>query len=163
MRRLAFIGILFCFWAGALGAVEPDEVLANAELESRARTISANLRCTVCQNESIDTSAASLARDLRLLVRARLTAGDSDQQVYDYIVARYGAYVLFDPPLRGATLALWAMPFVVLMVGGLAVFVVLRSAASQAGQGANPLSAAEKKAFARMMGKSANKKERIKK
>jgi len=88
-------------------AVEPDEMLANPTLEARARTISKELRCLVCQNENIDDSHAGLARDLRLLVRERLVAGDSDTQVVAYIVARYGEFVLLKPRFTGTNLALW--------------------------------------------------------
>ena len=98
-------------------AVEPDEILSDAKLESRARNLSAELRCLVCQNQSIDDSNAPLARDLRLLVRERLKAGDNDVQILDYIVARYGEFVLLRPRFSGATLLLWLAPLLVL-VGG---------------------------------------------
>jgi cytochrome c-type biogenesis protein CcmH len=92
------------------GAVEPDEVLADAALEARARALSQELRCVVCQNQSIDDSNAGIARDLRILVRERLVAGDSDEAVLDYVVARYGDYVLLDPPFKPSTWALWVGP-----------------------------------------------------
>ena len=115
-------------------AVEPDEVLGDPALESRAREISSGLRCLVCRNESIDESSAELARDLRLLVRERLVAGDSDAEVVAYIVARYGEYVLLNPPARGSTWILWlAGP--ALALGGAAVafgFVRRRAAAPDA-------------------------------
>ncbi|MCL4114902.1 UNVERIFIED_CONTAM: hypothetical protein GTU68_036725 [Idotea baltica] len=95
-------------------AVEPDEILDDPILETRAREISANVRCVVCQNEPIDTSNAGVARDLRLLIRERLVAGDSNQQVYDFLVARYGDYVLFKPPFRPSTYLLWLAPFLIL-------------------------------------------------
>ena len=145
----AFLICVFCVGLTNISlAVEPDEILSDAGLEARARALSANLRCTVCQNESIDSSAASLAKDLRVLVRTRLLAGDSDQQVYDYIVARYGAYVLFSPPLNRATLALWAMPFVILLAGLGAVFIYLRR---RVGQQVAPLTAREEKALAEII------------
>lgn len=103
-------------------AVEPDEVLADPALEARARSLSAELRCLVCQNQSIDDSNAPLARDLRLIVRERLVAGDSDAAVRDYVVARYGKFVLLRPPLGADTVLLWAAPLVVL--GGIAVWIV---------------------------------------
>ncbi len=108
-------------------AVEPDEILPDAAMEKRARDISAGLRCLVCQNQSIDDSHAPLARDLRLLVRERLKAGDSDTAVLDFIVARYGEFVLLKPPVNGATLLLWLTPVLVLL-GGL---VLVRSSRSK--------------------------------
>lgn len=88
-------------------AVEPDEILDDPALEARARSLSEGLRCLVCRNESIDASSAELARDLRLLVRERLVAGDSDEEALDYIVARYGEYVLLNPPVTGSSWILW--------------------------------------------------------
>ncbi len=102
--------------AGAVRAVEPDEVLPDPTLEARARTISEGLRCLVCQNQSIDDSEAPLAKDLRILVRERLKAGDSDQQVIDFIVSRYGEFVLLKPRFEAHTLLLWfATPAVFLL------------------------------------------------
>lgn len=101
-------------------AVQPDEMLKDPAQESRAREISKELRCVVCQNESIDESNAELARDLRLIVRERVTEGDSNQQVLDFVVARYGDYVLLKPPFKLSTYALWFGPliFVVLALWG---------------------------------------------
>lgn len=96
-------------------AVQPDEVLQDPALEARARDLSAELRCLVCQNQSIDESDAPLARDLRLLVRERLKAGDSNREVLDYVVARYGEFVLLRPPFAWHTLALWLAPLLVLL------------------------------------------------
>ena len=96
-------------------AVAPDEVLSDSVLEARARALSAQLRCLVCQNQSIDDSDAPLARDLRVLVRKRLQAKDSDAAVMDYIVARYGDFVLLKPPMKSSTLLLWLTPLLVLM------------------------------------------------
>jgi cytochrome c-type biogenesis protein CcmH len=93
--------------AGAANAVQPDEVLPDPALEARARAISEGLRCLVCQNQSIDDSEAPLAKDLRLLVRERLKAGDSDQEIVDFIVARYGEFVLLKPRFESQTLLLW--------------------------------------------------------
>jgi len=110
--------------APSLGhAVEPDEVLPDKTLEARARAISAGLRCLVCQNQSIDDSSAPLARDLRILVRQRLQAGDSDAAVRDFIVARYGEFVLLKPPFTTTTFLLWSAPFLILLAGGGAVAV----------------------------------------
>jgi cytochrome c-type biogenesis protein CcmH len=115
------------FFSGSAFAVKPDEMLANPVLEARARHISEGLRCMVCQNQSIDESDADLARDLRLLVRERLTAGDSDAQVVDYVVSRYGEFVLLKPRLSMHTVLLWAAPLLLLLAGGLAVFFSARS------------------------------------
>ncbi len=106
-------------------AVEPDEVLKDPVLEARARTLSTGLRCLVCQNQSIDDSEAPLARDLRILIRERLGAGDTDDEVRRYIVDRYGDFVLLKPPFSGGTLVLWLAPFAILLAGG--AFLVRRS------------------------------------
>ncbi|MEY3268938.1 MAG: hypothetical protein RL480_1698 [Pseudomonadota bacterium] len=102
-------------------AVLPDEMLADPALEARARTISRDLRCVVCQNQSIDDSDAPLARDLRLVVREQLTLGKSDTETIDYLVTRYGNFVLLKPPVEPATWALWLGPFAVLLGGGAAL------------------------------------------
>src|SRR6059036_3809188 len=107
-------------------AVQPDEILPDPALEGRARTLSKELRCMVCQNQSIDDSDAPLARDLRLLVRERLQAGDSDQQVIDFLVARYGEFVLLKPRLTRHNLLLWFGPPILLIGGGLALFLIAR-------------------------------------
>lgn len=98
-------------------AVQPDEILPDATQEGRARSLSAGLRCLVCQNQSIDDSDAPLAKDLRLIVRERIKAGDTDAAVVDYVVARYGDYVLLKPPLKPSTYILWLSPLVLLMLG----------------------------------------------
>ena len=103
-------------------AVEPDEILDDPVLEARARALSQEIRCLVCQNEPIDSSNAGLARDLRILVRERLVAGDSDDDVRAFLVARYGDYVLLDPPMKLSTYALWFGPAVILLLGALGVY-----------------------------------------
>ncbi|MCQ1833834.1 cytochrome c-type biogenesis protein CcmH [Neorhizobium galegae] len=112
-------------------AVNPDEVLPNPVLEQRARNLSAQLRCMVCQNQSIDDSNAELARDLRVLVRERLTNGDTDGQVIDYVVSRYGEFVLLKPRFSAKTMILWATPVLLLLVGGVAILVFVRTRPSQ--------------------------------
>ncbi|MQW99721.1 cytochrome c-type biogenesis protein, partial [Sinorhizobium fredii] len=104
-------------------AVNPDEVLADPALEARARAISAQLRCMVCQNQSIDDSNAELAKDLRLLVRERLKSGDSDEAVIAYVVSRYGEFVLLNPRFEAKTLVLWGMPVLLLVLGALTLVV----------------------------------------
>ncbi len=110
----------------AARAVEPDEILPDKRLEARARSISAGLRCMVCQNESIDDSHAPLAKDLRLLVRERLKAGDSDDQIRAYLVRRYGDFILLKPPFKAETAALWGAPIIILLIGAGAIFFVSR-------------------------------------
>ena len=127
MRRLALIALLVALVAPTAAlAVEPDEILKNPQLEARARQLSEELRCMVCQNQSIDDSAAPLARDLRLLVRERLTAGDSNQQVLNYLVARYGEFVLLKPRFELQNLLLWGLPPFALVAGMIALFVTAR-------------------------------------
>ncbi|WP_281684649.1 cytochrome c-type biogenesis protein [Thalassobaculum salexigens] len=122
--RALFLALLLLA-AGPALAVQPDEVLDDAALEARARTLSAEVRCLVCQNQSIDDSNAELARDLRLLVRERLIAGDSDQEVLDFLVARYGPFVLLEPPKTESTLILWYGPAALLGLGAIVVIVTL--------------------------------------
>ncbi len=108
-------------------AVNPNEVLADAALEQRARNLSSKLRCLVCQNQSIDDSDASLAKDLRILLRKRLVAGDSDEQVVDYIVSRYGEFVLLQPRFGLHTLVLWSLPVVLILTGFLVLLFKLKN------------------------------------
>ena len=125
-------------------AVQPDEVLDDPVLEERARDLSDGLRCLVCRNESIDESNADLARDLRLLVRERLVAGDSDEEAIDFIVDRYGEYVLLKPTTQGANWILWAAGPMMLVLALLISFMYLRSrATATAGPEADGLSAEE--------------------
>jgi cytochrome c-type biogenesis protein CcmH len=127
MYRLALIALLIALTAaGAALAVQPDEVLKDSALELRARNLSSELRCMVCQNQSIDDSEAPLARDLRVLVRERLTKGDSDQQVLDFLVARYGEFVLLRPRLEWHTLLLWGLPPAALLAGMLGLILMAR-------------------------------------
>jgi cytochrome c-type biogenesis protein CcmH len=119
--------LLSLVWAACLGgpalAVQPDEIMSDPIKESRARDLSRELRCMVCQNQSIDDSEAPLARDLRLLVRERIAAGDSDAEVMDFLVARYGEFVLLKPRLKSHTLLLWLLPPFALAGGGLALWM----------------------------------------
>lgn len=133
-RSLAFrlvLAAMFLALAAPAGAVQPDEILDDPVLEDRARDLSSGLRCLVCRNESIDESNAELARDLRLMVRERLVAGDSDDEVLAYVVERYGEYVLLRPTMNGSNIVLWLMPIALLLVGGgLSLAYVRRRAAS---------------------------------
>jgi len=134
-------------------AVEPGEMLANPQLEARARAISAELRCLVCRNESIDESAAPLAADLRLLVRERLLQGDSNAQVKQYIVARYGEYVLLRPPFHGAAVLLWLLPPLIFLPATIGLIIIARRRKAAAAALA-PLSAAETAALEEILAES---------
>ncbi len=139
-------------------AVQPDEVLDDPVLEKRARVLSQELRCLVCQNQSIDDSNAELAKDLRVIVRERLVEGDSDEAVLDFVVARYGDYVLLRPPVKPGTYALWFGPAVILVIAGTGIFFWMRrqskaavaEAAAPASKGGG-LSAAEQARLAALM------------
>ena len=125
MRLIALL--LTLLLATPAFAVLPHEQLKDPALEARARAISKELRCVVCQNQTIDESDATLAADLRMIVRERLVAGDSDEEVKAWIVARYGDYVLLRPPFRGETFLLWLGPALVLLLGGIGVVLYLRN------------------------------------
>jgi cytochrome c-type biogenesis protein CcmH len=148
MRSLCLIIVLLTVAAVPCAiAVEPDEVLSDAALEARARALSKELRCMVCQNQSIDDSEAPLARDLRILVRERLQAGDSDRQVIDFLVARYGEFVLLRPRFSWHTAVLWLGPAAMLLIGGCAVLVLVRryrTNSAAAADGQQGLTAAER-------------------
>ena len=126
MRTALFALALVFAWPPPAWAVNPDEVLSDPVMENRAREISRGLRCLVCQNQSIDDSDADLAKDLRIIVRERLTAGDSDAQVVDFVVSRYGDYVLLKPPFKLATLVLWLGPAAIAGGGLIAVLMFFR-------------------------------------
>lgn len=155
MKRLR---CFLVFWsmvsaAPAVG-VQPDEILANPALETRARALSRELRCMVCQNQSIDDSDATLARDLRILVRERLTAGDSDRQVLDFLTARYGDFVLLNPRVTAGTILLWVLPALLLLGGALALFGAARRQRRMAGAGnkaSDALSPAEQLRLAQLL------------
>ncbi|PZR91556.1 MAG: cytochrome c-type biogenesis protein CcmH [Stutzerimonas stutzeri] len=117
MRALPLLLVASLAVSAPVLAVQPNEVLKDQALEQRARQISSGLRCLVCQNQSIDDSDAPLAKDLRVLVRERLVAGDNDKAVIDFVVARYGDFVLLRPPMNARTIALWAAPFLIVLFG----------------------------------------------
>lgn len=126
MRHVAAasFGLLVLLFALSAGAVQPDEMLKNPALEARAQALSKQIRCLVCQNESIDDSEASLAHDLRVLIRKQILEGRSNAQIKDFLVKRYGTFVLLKPPFQASTLVLWLGPLVVLLAGaaGLAIY-----------------------------------------
>jgi cytochrome c-type biogenesis protein CcmH len=135
-------------------AVEPDEMLPNPALEARARAISKELRCMVCQNESIDDSEAPLAHDLRLLVRRRIMAGDTDAQIINFLVSRYGEFILLRPPLSWHTVVLWGTPPALLFVGVLLIVVVERRRSGATAAESAGLSAAEQARVAEILGRN---------
>jgi len=148
----ALLLLIALFAPTRLWAVEPDEMLSDPTLEARARALSKELRCMVCQNESIDDSGAPLAHDLRVLVRDRIKSGDSDAQVLDFLVARYGEFVLLKPRLSWHTMALWGLPPAVLVVGAAVILIDLRRRRGwqTAGEQAN-LTAAEEARLAELL------------
>jgi cytochrome c-type biogenesis protein CcmH len=149
MRRRAALLLLPLTLAGtALAATNPDEILDDPALEARARELSKQLRCLVCQNQSIDDSDAELARDLRKVVREQLVAGKSDQEVLEFLTARYGDFVLLKPPVKSATYGLWFGPLAVFLIAaaGLALYLRRRRPAAEAA----PLSADERARLARL-------------
>ncbi|HIJ63255.1 MAG TPA: cytochrome c-type biogenesis protein CcmH [Rhodospirillaceae bacterium] len=153
MKWLFAVGFLVLLAVAPAGAVQPDEFLKDPALESRARELGKDLRCLVCQNQSIDDSDADLARDLRVLLRQRLVAGDSDSQAKQFIVDRYGDYVLLNPPFKAGTVALWAGPGIFLLLALLAATVYLRrrAAAAKGSEAATPLSDSEQQRLAALL------------
>ena len=126
MKNKTFIIIIFIslihFFSNDSYTVEPDEILENQKQELRARNISKNIRCMVCQNQSIDESNAPLAKDLRILIRDKIKEGNKDKEIYKFLTVRYGDFILLKPPLKLSTLALWFLPFIFLIIG---IFIVL--------------------------------------
>jgi len=141
MRGL-LVALALCLAPWGAAAVEPSEILSDPVLEARAREISKDLRCLVCQNQSIDDSNADLARDLRVLVRERLVRGDTNDQVLEYVVSRYGDFVLLRPPFKASTYVLWFGPAFIFLLGVLALVLFFRRRAS-APAGAAPLNEEE--------------------
>lgn len=152
---LASAALAAAVCCGPSWAMRPDEMLSDPKLEHRAREIDKELRCLVCQNESIDDSDADLAHDLRLLVRQRILAGDSNEQVKQYIVARYGKYVLLKPPFDAETYLLWFGPLILLVcAGGAAAFYMRRTSRQTA---TAPLSPDEAKRLAQLLDENGHK------
>jgi cytochrome c-type biogenesis protein CcmH len=137
-------------------AVTPDEMLRDPKLEARARALSAQLRCMVCQNESIDESEATLARDIRHLVREKIAAGYSDAAILEFLVSRYGDFILLKPPLKIETLLLWGAPLLILLGSGTAIFVSTRRRKERREMVPASLSAAEQEKLAALVGKDEN-------
>jgi len=123
--KIFILIIAFCliqFFSTNSYGVDPEEILQNQKLELRARNISKNIRCMICQNQSIDESSAPLAKDLRILIRNKITEGNSDKEIYKFLTDRYGDFILLKPPFKLSTLALWLLPFVFLLIGIFIVF-----------------------------------------
>jgi cytochrome c-type biogenesis protein CcmH len=150
-RFLAIAGLLAMLAAVPAAAVEPDEILDDPKLEERARDISAELRCLVCRNEAIDESNAELARDLRLLVRERLVAGDTNAEVKDFVVDRYGEYVLLKPPFSAANAAIWLAGPVLFLAGLGAALAFIRGRRPEAAASEAPLTAEEQAKLDRLL------------
>lgn len=148
MKALAALLLVLLLAPGAQ-ALQPDEMLDDPALEERARALSQIVRCVVCQNESIDSSEATIARDLRLLIRERLLAGDSDEEVLDYLAARYGNFILLKPPFELSTLLLWIAPALVLLLGALLLAATLRHRRTSE---AEPLNAEEEARLDELLG-----------
>ena len=123
--KIFILIIVFCliqFFSTNSYGVDPKEILQNQKQELRARNISKNIRCMICQNQSIDESNAPLAKDLRILIRSKITEGNSDKEIYKFLTDRYGDFILLKPPIKLSTLALWVLPFVFLLIGTFIVF-----------------------------------------
>ena len=125
VKRILIISLAFCitqFFSNISYTVEPDEILKNKEYELRARNISKNIRCMICQNQSIDESNAPLAKDLRILIRNKIKEGNNDKEIYKFLTDRYGDFILLKPPFDLNTLSLWFLPFIFLLLG---IYIVL--------------------------------------
>lgn len=159
----ALLLLVMLAWSAPVRAVQPDEMLKDPKLEARARAISEELRCLVCQNESIDESEAPLAHDLRVLVRQRIEAGDSDAQVINYIVARYGEFVLLKPRLEWRTAALWGTPPGLLLIGVVILLIAARRRKTSPGAtlGAANLTPAEEARVAEILRRGGSRGVRI--
>jgi len=156
MKRVFLLLLVLAFStaASSWAAVQPDEMLKDPVLEARARTLSQQLRCMVCQNESIDDSDAPLAHDLRVLVRERIEAGDSDTQVLDFLVARYGEFVLLKPRLSWRTVLLWGLPPGLLLTGMALLVIAARRRRGQGQEGAPDLTVAEQARLKKILAES---------
>ena len=146
MRSLLRLLLTVFFLTTEVLALEPGEILKDPALEARARSISKNLRCLVCQNQSIDDSDAALAKDLRIMVRNEIASGKSNEQIISDIVARYGDFVLLKPPINQKTLILWFSPVLILLAGGMSIYIYFRKRKSAAAE--TLLSDAEKEKLA---------------
>ncbi|NVJ92782.1 MAG: cytochrome c-type biogenesis protein CcmH [Methylocystaceae bacterium] len=158
MKKFLFVLLAAYVLAGSALAVQPDEILKDPALEARAREISQDIRCVVCQNQSIDDSNSGIAKNMRILVRDRISKGDSNQEVIDYLVSRYGDFVLLKPPVKIKTLVLWFGPALMLVFGLVGIVFYYRRRAKETAEttGAAPLSAAEKARLEALMNEEGN-------
>ncbi|WP_419798136.1 MAG: cytochrome c-type biogenesis protein [Terasakiella sp.] len=148
-------------WTVQVSAVEPDEIMQDPALEARAREVSQDLRCVVCQNQSIDDSNSGIAKKMRVLVRDRIAQGDSNQEVKDYLVSRYGDFVLLKPPVKAKTMVLWFGPVLMIVIGLVGIILYYRRRSAQAAQGqgiAVPLTAQEQARLDALMKEEGNDK-----
>ena len=148
MSRL--LAVLALLWLGLAPALAEEAQLADPKLEQRVRDLSREIRCVVCQSQSVADSDADIAQEVRALIREQVAAGKSDQEIRDYLVARYGDFVLFDPPFKAATYVLWIGPFAVLVIAGIGVALYFRRRAREPGR-ARELSAEEQTRVARLL------------
>ncbi len=152
MRKLFLSFLIVLNFATNVFAVNPDEVLDDPILEQRARELSTGIRCLVCQNQSIDDSDAQLARDLRIIVREKLVQGLTDAQILDYLVERYGEFVLLKPRLNNQTIILWALPFFALIIGAILALRIFSSSKKQTSKVATNLSKTEQEKLSKILG-----------
>ena len=149
IRALSLVVLSYLIYAQPIMAVQPNERLADPLLEERARMLSQNIRCLVCQNQSIDDSNATLAKDLRALVREKLTAGATNDEIFDFLVDRYGDFILLNPPFKPSTYALWYGPLIFLIVGLLMTVLILKKSKRRASE--KPLSQAERVSLSKLL------------
>ena len=149
IRALTLVVLSYLIYAQPIMAVQPNERLADPLLEERARMLSQNIRCLVCQNQSIDDSNATLAKDLRVLVREKLTAGATNDEIFDFLVDRYGDFILLNPPFKPSTYVLWYGPLIFLIVGLLMTVLIMKKSKRRASE--KPLSQAERVILSKLL------------
>ena len=149
IRALSLVVLSYLIYAQPIMAVQPNERLADPLLEERARMLSQNIRCLVCQNQSIDDSNATLAKDLRVLVREKLTAGATNDEIFDFLVDRYGDFILLNPPFKPSTYVLWYGPLIFLIVGLLMTVLIMKKSKRRASE--KPLSQAERVSLSKLL------------
>ena len=149
IRALSLVVLSYLIYAQPIMAVQPNERLADPLLEERARMLSQNIRCLVCQNQSIDDSNATLAKDLRALVREKLTAGATNDEIFDFLVDRYGDFILLNPPFKPSTYVLWYGPLIFLIVGLLMTVLIMKKSKRRASE--KPLSQAERVSLSKLL------------
>ena len=149
IRALSLVALSYLIYAQPIMAVQPNERLADPLLEERARILSQNIMCLVCQNQSIDDSNATLAKDLRVLVREKLTAGATNDEIFDFLVDRYGDFILLNPPFKPSTYVLWYGPLIFLIVGLLMTVLIMKKSKRRASE--KPLSQAERVSLSKLL------------